>query len=219
MQRVVRNSFLCSIVTLLLSAPPVAAEPACGSFRAAVPDPALDLAPPAGFTEICAQDAALCVRLTSGFSKDTNTIGYFVPAEEWKRYQAGDHSKFRRTLIAQWAESTQPSRFPVLKKFIRSQHGKEKSESQEALVWHPSGKADIPVFEDSKDVIAAGVLVKQKQAGPDAPETVLASVNIAMVKNTRTLSLYVITDVTASPSAEPAKALGREWIRCLRAAK
>jgi hypothetical protein len=61
------------VVVLGLAVPPQlpVAEPACGTFLVAAES--LDLAPPAGFTEICSQDAELCRKLTSGYPPNVQT--------------------------------------------------------------------------------------------------------------------------------------------------
>jgi hypothetical protein len=214
MKRVVRGTLLCWVVSIALAAPAVAG-PACGSFPAKVPDPALDLAPPEGFTEICSQDQELCKKLTSHYPK-AKTLGYFVSTEEWKRYkEKKDTTSITRTLIAQWAENMQPAQFADLQKFMRSRHGKD---ATAAPVFGKSGQADIPIFEDAPDAIGAGMLMKGKSSKPGQPEALNAFLNIAMLNGPRVLSLYVTADVTATPNAEPAKALAKDWLRCLRAA-
>lgn len=214
MKRVVRATLLCWIAGVALSAA-ATAGPACGSFAAKVPDPALDLAPPKGFVEICSQDPELCKKLTARYPQ-AKTLGFFVPEDEWKRYkEKKDATSITRTLIAQWAETMQPAQFPELQKFIRSRHGKDPAA---APVFGQKGQADVAVFEDTSDAIASGMLLKGKSSKPGQPETINALLNIAMLDGTRVLSLYVTADVTASPNGEPAKALAKDWLSCLRAA-
>jgi hypothetical protein len=213
MKRVVSALFCCAFSIAL--AAPVASEPACGSFAAKVSDPGLDLAPPQGFVEICSQDAQLCSKLLARYPK-AKTLGYFVRSEEWQRYKEKNDSKsITRTLIAQWAESMQPAQFPELQKFIRSRHGKDPAA---APSFGTSGQADIAVFEDTSDAIAAGMLMKGRSSRPDQPETLSALINMAWLAGPRVLSLYVTADLTGPPNAEPAIALARTWLGCLRAA-
>ena len=196
------------------------AESSCGTFQAAVPAPALDLAPPADFVEICSKDAPLCAKLASGYPPTAKMVGYFVNPEEWQRYREGRLSGFTRYLIAQVSEGTAPSDFLGLKSFVRSRQGDIPDNTELPPAFDSAGRSNIGVFEDSDDAIASGVVMKLQRPEPGPSSTViLASANIAFLANERVLSLYVFTDVTAQPSAEPVKQLTREWLRCLRRAK
>jgi hypothetical protein len=105
------------------SGPAISPVASCGRFLATAAEVAIDLAPPAGFTEICSRDPDLCADLTAGYPPRVRTIGYFVRSEEWARYQQGDHSRFSTYLIAQ-ATTTRVSDFSALKGFIRGRSGR-----------------------------------------------------------------------------------------------
>ncbi|MBC7882371.1 MAG: hypothetical protein H7Y37_13690 [Anaerolineae bacterium] len=192
----------------------------CGSFQAAVPGPALDLAPPAGFIEICGKDKALCEELTSGYPPSVKTVGYFLTPLEWQRYRQGRSIGFTRYLIAQVAGSTSPSEFSKLKNYIRSRQGDIPDSTDLPPSFNSSGQSNLGVFEDTNDAIAIGVIMKLQSAKPKVlADVVMASTNIAFVTKKRLLSLYVFVDVTSRPRAAPAKQLTREWLQCLRSAK
>jgi hypothetical protein len=199
---------------------PAIAQPKCGSFPAPVPAPALDLAPPADFVEICSKDAVLCAKLASGYPPTAKMVGYFVIPEEWQRYREGQLSGFTRYLIAQISEGTKPADFSGLRSFIRSRQGEIPDNTELSPAFDSAGRSKIGVFEDSDDAIASGVIMKLRHPGSGPSSTViLASANMAFLAKDRVLSLYAFTDVTAQPSAEPVKQLTREWLRCLRRTK
>jgi len=208
------------LVVLCLNSSPTAADSSCGSFQASVAPPPLELAPPAGFVEICSRDTALCAKLASGYPPTAKTVGYFVTSQEWDQYREGRLSGFTRYLIAQVSEGTAPSEFPDLKNFIRSQQGVIPDNTELSPVFDAVGRSNIGVFEDSETAISSGVVMKLQPAtsGPPA-DLILASANTAFLTKGRVLSLYAFTDVTAKPSAEPVKQLTREWLKCLRSAK
>lgn len=212
--------FIGLLAVLCLNPQPTAADSSCGSFQASVAPPALELAPPAGFVEICGRDAVLCARLSSGYPPTARTIGYFVTPEEWVQYREGRLSGFTRYLIAQVSEGTAPTEFPDLKNFIRSRQGAIPDNTELPPVLDAVGRSNIGVFEDSDDAISSGVVMKLQPATSGPPtDLILASTNTAFLTKGRVLSLYAFTDVTAKPSAEPVKQLTREWLKCLRSAK
>src|SRR5262245_11494604 len=182
---------------LCLGALPAVADPNCGSFRAPVPAPALDLAPPANFVEICSQDASLCARLASGYPPTEKLVEFFVTSEEWQRYRGGQLSGFNRYLIAQISEGTKPSDFSDLRSFIRSRQGDIPDNTELPPAFDSAGKSSIGVFEDSDDAIALGVIMRlrQPEVGPSSA-LILASANIAFLATERVLSLYAFVDVT-----------------------
>src|SRR5689334_13492961 len=99
--------------SLLLATTGLAQSP-CAAWTTTATGAPLDLAPLAGYTEICSLDAALCHRLTDGYPPSIWTLGYFVPAEEWAAFRRGETAGFRRYLIAQLARSTTPADLPGL---------------------------------------------------------------------------------------------------------
>src|SRR5439155_10325479 len=95
----------------------------CGSFRDARGRSWVDLAPLPGFIDVCSRDFQLCVMLTEGYPPSVQTIGYFVPVEEWERYQKGQHKGFSRYLIAQKGETLSAESFADFKRYVHSQQG------------------------------------------------------------------------------------------------
>ena len=81
----------------------------CGSFRDARGRSSVDVAPLPGFVDVCSRDFQLCVMLTQGYPPSVQTIAYFVPIEEWDRYQKSEHKGFSRYLIAQKGKHFRPS--------------------------------------------------------------------------------------------------------------
>lgn len=215
------RTWVVSLLALAcLSARANAADSKCGSFEARVPPPRLELAPPAGFSEVCGQDAALCKSVSAGYSPDARLVGYFVPAEEWKQYRARRRTEFTRYLVALIAEGTEPSRFSDLRALVRERRGGPALDPKLPIAFDAGGRATIPVFEDADDAMASGAIIKRTPIGSKpAKETVLASTNIAYLAKDRVLSLYTYADVSDWPSAEPVMQLSRDWLKCLRSAK
>src|SRR4029450_4598628 len=89
----------------------------CESFRDTRGRSSVDVAPLSGFVDVCSRDFQLCVMLTQGYPPSVQTIGYFVPIEEWQRYQKGQHKGFSRYLIAQKGRALSTEEFGDFKSY------------------------------------------------------------------------------------------------------
>src|SRR5262245_63021711 len=210
---------LCTALIALVftSASASAADPKCGSFEPRVPPPPLQLAPPAGFIEVCGKDQALCTKVSAGYPAGTQLIGYFVTPAEWSEYQASKRTEFSRYLVAQLVPSMEPLHFAGLREFMRAQRGSATPGVRRAPVFDAQGRSIIPVFEDADDAIASGMMIKRKADEAKAPiDIVLASANLAYLTKDRVLSLYSYANVSADPSSAPVEELTRQWLACLR---
>ena len=110
-----------SFTALMLVRTAVAFAEPCGSFRDARDRSAIDYAPLEGFVDVCSRDFQLCVALTQGYPPSVKTIGYFVPAQEWERYQEGDRTGFSRYLIGQRATAMSELEFNEFKRYLSMQ--------------------------------------------------------------------------------------------------
>lgn len=206
------------IALVFASAPASAADPKCGTFEARAVPPPLELAPPAGFIEVCGKDPALCAKVAAGYPPEARLVGYFVMPAEWSEHQAGKRTEFSRYLVAQIVPGMEPLHFPRLREFARAQRGTAAAGTKRAPVFDASGRSIIPVFEDADDAVASGMMLKRKADATAPIEIVLASVNIAYLTKDRVLSLYTYANVSADPSSAPVEKLAREWLACLRSA-
>lgn len=195
--------------------PPVTAV--CGQFPASLEDTSIDLAPPAGFTEICARDQDLCRELTSGYPPGVTTIGYFVPAEKWAARERGEHPILTRYLIAQ-ATSTSEVAFPVLKSFLHERAGRIQDHSDVAGVLEHMERIDLGVLDEGPDFISMGVIIKARlSASGDSPGPQVA-INTAFLDRGHVLSLYTHCAFAGPRDEEDCRRLTTEWLVCLRGA-
>jgi hypothetical protein len=63
------------------------------------------------------------VTLTAGYPPSVQTIGYFVPVEQWQSYQNGQHKGFSPYLIAQKGRTLSPEEFEDFKRYVHSRQG------------------------------------------------------------------------------------------------
>lgn len=190
----------------------------CGAFSATSAELAIDLAPPAGFTEICTRDRELCADLTAGYPPGVRTIGYFVPSDEWVRYQRGDHSRFSRYLIAQ-ATTTRASAFPALKDFIRSRSGRIPDSSRlSPKILRDLERVDLGVLDEGADFISPGVLLDARPSPQMPPLGPQVAINTAFATSGQVLSLYTHHNFSGERDLDACKQLTTQWLKCLRGA-
>ncbi len=120
--RPMRMKYFYAASLLLLVSGSVCGD-SCDSFRDSRGRSAIDFAPLPGFVDVCSRDFQLCVLLTEGYPPSVQTLGYFVPSEEWERYQKGQHKGFSRYLIAQKGEPLSAEKFADFKRYVHSQQG------------------------------------------------------------------------------------------------
>jgi hypothetical protein len=212
----VRGTHAAVLVAFLLGAA-AAAQPACAPWPAAAGGPALDLAPPPGYAEVCSQDAALCHRLTAGYPPSVLTLGYFVPVDEWAAFRRGETLGFRQYLIAQLATATAPDDLPGLKARLRAQQGDAPDHTQLPAVFESAGRATLGIFDETDRSVSFGVVMRLRPAGatPGVPELTLVATNTLLALGDRVLSLYVYREYGGPPDVAAAERLTREWLACL----
>ena len=132
----------------------------CGSFRDARSRSWVDLAPLPGFIDVCSRDFQLCVMLTEGYPPSVQTIGYFVPVEEWERYQKGQHKGFSRYLIAQKGETLSAESFADFKRYVHSQQGNIADHTKLATVFESHGSVSLGIIDETPDSISIGTVLK-----------------------------------------------------------
>src|SRR5437867_950229 len=173
----------------------LAAEP-CGSFIDAKARSVVDFAPPSEFVDICSRASRLCSVLTKGFPSSVQTIGYFVPVEEWRRYEKGKLNGFSRYLIAQRGGPLSRERFREFKDYVREQHGDVPDSTDVVSGLESQGRVSLGVTNETEDSITYGVMIKQRSSkGGSSVEMFLASINIAVQLRGESLSLYVNEEV------------------------
>ena len=192
-------------------------QDACGSLSRSVADgDVVDLAPPPAYTDVCAQDSALCRLLTAGYPPSVTTLAYLVPDSLWASYRSGRVAGFGQYLIAQLAKSSTPADLPGLKAHLRAQQGDITDHSNPPSALEVRGRAPLGIFDETKHSISFGVLTQMQPAShPEATPITLVATNSAVAIGNSLLSLYVFREYRAAKDIEAAKALTRAWISCL----
>jgi hypothetical protein len=202
---------------MLLATASEQAPTTCGSYAAHAGDSQLDLAPLAGFVEICAKDPVLCRTLTEGYPPSVKTLGYFVTTSEWERFEKGPRIGFTKYLIAQHATSMRQSEFADFKTYLRSQQGVTPDHTELPRVLESKGRVEFGIFEDGEDVIASGIVMHTATRSPGAVQSVsLAATNAMMVLKEQVFSLYVFVGYSSDADIGRVKVLTHEWVECLR---
>jgi hypothetical protein len=177
---------------------------------------AIDLAVPAGFTEICGKDRDMCANLTAGYPPTVRTIGYFVPSSEWARYQRGDHSHFKKYLIAQLT-TTSTSDFPAMKTFIRGRSGRIPDSSRiRPDVLRRLGRVDLGVLDEGPDFISPGVLLSVEPSPQMPALEPQVAINTAFLRTGVVFSLYTHYEFAAERDVDACRQLTTQWLACLR---
>lgn len=198
-----------------------AAQTACGSWTTAALGAPFELAPLAGYTEVCSQDAALCARLTAGYPPSVVTLGYFVPTDEWAAFRRGAATGFGRYLIAQLASATRPEGLPALKTRLRAQQGDIPDATRLPALLESAGRVSFGVFDESERSVSFGVVMRARPVGAPTgtAEVALASTNTALVVGDRVLSLYVFRQYAGQADVEAVQRATTEWLECLTAVR
>lgn len=196
---------------VLMGMPAMAGGAECGKTVRAADGVSFDLAPPAGWVDVCENNADLCAKLTQAYDPATvTTLAYFVPAAEWpKPAPEPPPGGFTRFLIAQLAPAKKPASLQALKTLIKTQSAVPAAELEEALTKEK--QASLGVFDESPSSISFGAAVRREGG-------VLAMSNTAMVLKDRVLSLYAYVNIASAAQAEQVKALTTAWLACLRQA-
>lgn len=190
----------------------------CGSVPRTVGAQSVDLAPPAGFVEICARDAALCRALTAKYPPSVTTLGYFVPAADWAAHAQVPTAPFPRYLIAQVVPGKTAAQLPEVKSFVRSQQQDPAALATLAETLRDQGQAQLGIIDDSPDSVSFGAVATLPTPGPGGAGTLLAMTNSAIVVRGEMLSLYVYARVPDPAAAPGVEALTTRWLQCIRAA-
>ena len=213
-----RSTRLRPTALLLVTAVTVCAADPCASFRDARGRSAIDYAPLEGFVDVCSRGFQLCVALTQGYPPSVKTIGYFVPADEWQRYQKGDKSGFSRYLIAQRATTMSDSEFAGFKQYIHAQQGNIADHTNAPATLELQERMPLGIVDEAADSISFGAVMRfmPTGSGPLAPFW-LGSVNIVLQLKGETLCLYAFDTLKAPTDTENVKTLAKRWLSCIRA--
>jgi hypothetical protein len=203
-------------LVILCTVSVIRAEP-CQSFRDSRGRSSIDFAPPKGFVDICSRDFQLCVMLTEGYPRSVQTIGYFVSAEQWQRFQERKQKGFTRYFIAQRGRTLSKEEFADFKRYVHSQQGNIADHTDLPRMFQSQDRAPLGVTDEAENSISFGTVLKLKSANTDAGNAeLLASMNIALQLNGESLSLYVFDSVKDVKDTEGVKALAKRWLKCIR---
>lgn len=190
----------------------------------ALPRPAngglIDVAPPPSYTDACAEDLALCRRLTAGYPPGVTTLAYLVPTSDWESFRQGGLRGFRLYLIAQLADGMGPADLPRFKAYVRAQQGDIRDHTEPPPVIELRERTPLGIFAETDRSISFGMLLRiQPAGGPDSLRLALVATNSAVVVGQQMLSLYVYREYRASDDLQAAKQLTQEWIACVARAE
>lgn len=213
----------------------------CESFVDPKKRSVVDLAPPAGFVDICSRDGLVCEMFTAGEPPNVREkiIGYFVPADQWERFRKGAPMGFSPYLIAQRAETLSPKEFVELKGYAKKKKGNiwenaNLHEAQKPLTLIPMG-----VVQETEDLISVGAVTRHMAPNKEAFEigrfmtpaekdlakksgkvlevkVTLTSVHTVFQLKGETLFLNTYEQREQPFDGESTKELARRWIECVR---
>jgi hypothetical protein len=209
-----RYRFLLTLIAIIIPFSALAQDACVSTIRSAGPLQ-IDLSPPGHFIDVCAEDAALCKTLTSGYPPTVSTLAYFVLPGEWKAAKAKPRG-FSRYLIAQLAGSMSPDKLPGFKQYLHSQQGQVPDHTALPTVLASRGRVPLGIVGETPDSVSFGTVMKLESNRPSSPEFALASINSAIIVRDRVLSLYAFDEVKDFEAVEPLKKLSDEWLTCLR---
>jgi hypothetical protein len=213
MQRAMKIA--CVVVFLLCLVGSVLHADSCGSFRDARGRSSVDVAPLPGFVDVCSRDFQLCVMLTQGFPPSVQTIGYFVPVEEWERYQTGQHKGFSRYLIAQKARTLSAEDFAGFKRYVHSQNGNIPDHTKLASLLESHGQVSLGIVDETSDSISIGTVAKLTEPALKR-DLQTAAINIALQIKGESLSLYAYDSAKDANDTDRVKELAKHWVQCIR---
>jgi hypothetical protein len=190
---------------------------ACGSFHDARERSRIAFAPLDGFVDVCSRDFQLCVKLTQGYPPSVKTIAYFVPTEEWQRYQKGDKSGFSRYLIAQRGTTMSEAEFADFKHYIHAQQGTIADHTKAPATIELQERMPIGIVDETADSISFGTVMRFTPSGSRvlAPFW-LGSINVVLELKGETLSLYAFDTLPSPSDTQSLKALAARWLSCIR---
>jgi hypothetical protein len=200
----------------LLLATPALGQTACQSFVASAGESTVDLAPPAGFVEVCARDAALCQKLTSGYPPSVQTLAYFAASPEWAAYRIDSSKRFEHYLIAQFARDMRPAALPDFKAYVHNNNGSIPDHTQLPAVLESQGRASLGVVDETDSSISFGTLIRVRSSADPRPPATLAGINTVVVLHGRVFSLYAFGVVKDSTDIRRTEDLSQGWLACLR---
>ena len=175
------------------------------------------MAPPSGFTEICAQDRELCRALTAGYPPTVTTLGYFVQSTEWAAHLRGERASPTKYLIAQ-GTSTSEDEFPALKAFIGERAGRIPDNSRVPESLGSLDRIDLGVLDKGSDFISPGVVIRLPPSALAPSPVTQVAINTAFATRGHVLSLYTHCDFWNSKDVEACRTLTTSWLACLRGA-
>ncbi len=179
--------------------------------------PSIDLAPPGGFIEVCAQENELCDELSGRYPPVVETIGYFWLSPEWERHRTGRPVQLSRYLIAQ-VSSRPASAFDELKKSTRERAGAVPDNSNAPDVSGRVESVNLGVLAETSDSISIGAILKPRPSLMADALPTQAIINTALLAKGRVLIFYVHYNVSRDADVDAAKRLSADWLRCFRAA-
>jgi hypothetical protein len=153
--------------------------------------------------------------LTQGYPPSVQTIGYFVPVEEWERYQKGQHKGFSRYLIAQKGRTLSTEDFAEFKHYVHSQQGNIPDHTKLAALFESRGQVSLGIVDESPDSISIGTVLKLTETALKR-DLVTAAVNVALQIKGESLSLYAYDSAKDANDTDRVKELARRWVRCIR---
>ena len=207
--------FAFALAFLLSFGGSIACADSCGSFRDTRGRSAVDVAPLPGFVDICSRDFQLCVMLTQGYPPSVQTIGYFVPVEEWERYRNGQHKGFSRYLIAQKGRTLSTEEFADFKRYVHSQQGNIPDHSSLAALFESHGNASLGILDETPDSISTGTVSKLTETALKR-DLLLAAINVALQIKGESLSLYVYDTIKDANDTGGVKQFTKRWVQCVR---
>jgi hypothetical protein len=205
-----------TVLILTLTASAAFAGVRCGSFVDPGHRSMVDFAPLSGFVDVCSKDVLLCTALTQGYPPSITTIGYFVPVDDWQRYQRGDRSGFPRYLIGQRASSWSAAEFATFKQYLHSTQGITPDHTALVDGLASQGRAPLGIVNEGPAFISFGVVMQLSATeGPGTQAFYLASINAALQLHSETLTLYAFDKAAQLNDGGGAKSLMTSWLRCI----
>jgi hypothetical protein len=158
------------------------------------------------------------VKLTQGYPPGVKTIGYFVPTEEWQRYQKGGSSGFSRYLIGQRVTTMSDSEFVGFKDYIHSEQGSMPDHTEAPATLQLEERVPLGIVDETPDSISFGAVLRFQPSGSGVLSQVwLGSINIVLQLKGETLCLYAFDTLKTPTDTESLKSLATRWLKCIRA--
>ena len=207
-----------ALAVLLALTAALNAQNLCQSAKDAVGGTEIDLAPLAGYVEVCAQDTALCHTLTDGFPPSVTTLGYFVTSDGWRAYRQAAQG-FDQYLIAQLARSMSAGDIPGFKRYVHAQQGSIPDHTRLPAVLESEGRVALGIFDETDSSISFGTVMKvRSRTDPRVGQRALVATNSMAVIKGRVLSLYIYRAFGTPADVDTTEQLTKRWLTCLRRA-